>query len=130
MYDHHEPTEAEMDHQIWSDLHKDVYGFRPRGPVPKDLAAEMQRLQAELVEVMAEERRRRLSKQKEIKAYVRECMATGMTGLRALEEHFRMVRADHHYGWEDYCYLMGIGYALEHYLARRKVFAPGPGWGE
>lgn len=131
MYDHHEPTAYEMDLSLWSDLHKDVYGFRPRGqnPTAEELPAIFDALSRELEIVMAEEQRARLLKQKEIKAYVRECMSAGMTGEAAMQENFRMVGADRMYGWEDYCYLMGIGLRYARCLEKR-IPVPGPAWGE
>lgn len=131
-YAYAEPTEYEMSLSVWSDLHKDVYGFRPRGKTPTEaeLPAEFERLQKELDAVMAEEHWGRLQAQKSLKLYVRECMKTGMTAVSALQEDFRLVGADPMYGWEQYCWERGIGFALGRYLDRRKVKTPGPAWGE
>jgi hypothetical protein len=131
-YAYREPTDYEMSLSVWSDLHKDVYGFRPRhkAPTQEELPAEFARLQKELDCVMAEEHWCKLQAQKSLKLYVRECMKTGMTALAALQEDFRLIGADRMYGWEHYCFERGIGYALGRYLDRREAPLPGPAWGE
>ncbi len=132
MYAYREPTAYEMDLSLWSDLHKDVYGIRPRGrnPSREELPAEFERLSALLTEVMAEERQAQRDRQKQLKHYVRLCMTMGMTGRAALEEAFRLSDADPMYGWEQFCFTRGIGYALDRYLTRHGVKTPGPAWGD
>jgi len=118
-----EPTQHEIDLSVWSDLHKDVYGFRPRGEPPADLAAEFARLQAQLEINEAEERKARLRNQKALKARLRIMMRENrVDALTALRWDYEAL--DAYDDWGSYCFTADIGYALERYLDRREIKSP------
>ena len=118
-----EPTQHEIDLSVWSDLHKDVYGFRPRGPAPADLDAEFTRLQAELDVVMLRERREKIAAAKVVKARLRKMMREhGITGLAALRFDYEALECD--YGWEQYAFETGVSFGFAYILDRRDVKNP------
>lgn len=118
-----EPTQREIDLSVWSDLYKDVYGVRPRHEAPADLDAEFARLQAELEVVMAEERQTEVRNQKALKARLRVMMTqNNVDALTALRWDYEAL--DAYDDWGSYCFISGIGHALERYLDRREIRSP------
>lgn len=113
------------DLSVYSDLHKDVYGFRPRGITinsEAQLRAEFAFLNARLAVVEEEERQARLSAQKALKAHLRKLSADhGVDILTALRWDYE---ARDSWDWEGYCWDAGIGFALQRWLDRREIKSP------
>lgn len=112
----------------YSDLFKDVYGFRPRHvqfESQEAFDAEYERLVKSLDEVIDEERLAKVRAIKTLKTRIRGLMRDhGIDGLTALRWDFDAMGCDSWYGWEDYCYTTGIGFALDRKMTRLGIKPP------
>ena len=98
--------------QTYSDLYKDVNGFRPRGYADLNeaqLEADIARLEAELVEVVAQERQAQDAAAARFEQRVKDTIATGAgdrdTAIRWIDQ------AEGADGDREYlCYLLGLRY--------------------
>lgn len=113
----------------YSDLHKDVYGFRPRNvhfETQEEFDAEYERLCRQLEVVIKEERQAELKNQKELKRRIRSLMAShSIDALTALRWDFEAFGCDSGYGWDEYCYTLNIGYRFGYILKGRGIL-PNP----
>lgn len=112
----------------YSDLHKDVYGFRPRNvhfETQEAFDAEYERLVKQLDVVMDEERLAKVRAIKTLKQRLRGMMRDHNIDLvTALQWDFDAMGCDGWYGWEDYCYTLGIGFALDRKMSRLGIKPP------
>jgi hypothetical protein len=112
----------------YSDLHKDVYGFRPRGvnfETQEEYDAEYERLVRQLDVVMEDERLAKIRAVKTVKDRLCGLMRDhGIDGLTALQWDYDAMGCDGWYGWEDYCYTTGIGFALDRKMFRLGIKPP------
>ena len=113
----------------YSDLHKDVYGFRPRS-VPEyanqeEADADYQRLADQLVDVIADERRDEQEARKVVKERLRKYMREfNIDAVTALQWDFESFNADALYNWSEYCYKTGIGGWFNYRLLRSGIKPP------
>ena len=115
--------------ETYSDLHKDVYGFRPRSvPVYADQAeadADYARLVEELKVVMADEHREQLAARKIVKERLRKYMREfKIDAVTALQWDFDAFGADALYNWSEYCYQTDIGGWFNYRLLRSGIKPP------
>lgn len=107
--------------ELFSDLHKDVYGFRPRGHWFYDESATDQERQAEwdylcqrLSEQIAEENTAKEKAWAELEARVADLVSRGagdeQTALRWIVESLNPSETDLCYGGEWVCYELGLGF--------------------
>lgn len=112
----------------YSDLHKDVYGFRPRDvhfETQEEFDAEYARLVRELEVVLVEEHNERLLARKVVKERLRKYMREfNIDLLTALRWDFDSLNADALYDWSEYCYQTGIGYWFNYRLLRSGIKPP------
>jgi hypothetical protein len=113
-----------MDLSIWSDLHKDVYGCRPRFrwlPTLAEYDAEMDRLQRLLAIDEEMDRKRQLDAQyrfeRSIEYHIRRGDATCRRGgimcaIEAYDRYAFKLAPGERPDWEFLCYKLGLPYAL------------------
>lgn len=119
---------AQDDLCVYSDLHKDVYGFRPRNfsfASEAEFTAEFKRLAAQLEVVLDEERAEKIAAAKVLKARLRKLMADhGVDAVTALKWDFDAMDCDGRYDWGEYAYTTGVGYKLGSFLKRKGINTP------
>lgn len=119
---------AQDDLCVYSDLHKDVYGFRPRNfsfASEAEFTEEFKRLCAQLEVVLDEEHAQKVAAAKSLKKRLRKLMADhNVDAVTALGWDFDAMDCDERYGWGEYAYATGVGYKLESFLKRRGVETP------
>jgi len=112
----------------YSDLHKDVYGFRPRNvhfETQEEFDAEYDRLVRQLAVVIEDDRRDKVCAIKTVKNRIRGLMREhSIDVITALMWDFDAMGCDALYGWESYCYETGIGFALDRKMSRLGVKPP------
>lgn len=110
-----EPTALENLQSLYSDFHKDVYGFRPRGMSPEfweseaALQAAIDDVERASVAIFAEEQEREQQAIQRFEARVAEVQAMG-AGDRATALRWIMDGSDAGGDWEYLCYQNGLPY--------------------
>jgi hypothetical protein len=119
---------AQSDLSVYSDLHKDVYGFRPRGHVfasEAEFTAEFARLVVQLGEVIDEEHAAKVRAAKALKARLRGIIADhGVDAVTALRWDFDALGLRGWGDWGQYAFETGVSYKLDRFLERKNIKFP------
>lgn len=108
-----ELTPLEQAHEIYSDMHKDAYGFRPRNDVSGWTLEDFQQEFRLMGAVIEQEERQRLADEAEaVKKFEQHVINTMCMGARDRETALRwiMSASTAEGDWEYFCFLNGLPY--------------------
>lgn len=108
-----ELTPLEQAHEIYSDMHKDAYGFRPRNDVRDWTLEDFEATFAILQKVIKEDMEREEAEQQQaVTLFEQQVAATIAAGARDRETALRwiMQSSDADGDWEYFCFLNNLPY--------------------